>query len=143
MASHIKSMDRPCVARGLLQVGRETVRINLSGLSVEHLLRAIMGIRAHRACLKPRPQGAIFIPRLPVRRATVHPSCHILLANLGRMSIAAMGSGRASGILRIISALAGQHAPSHAGELVGQGRGEHIPMQPRSGRLQPAAEAVF
>jgi Winged helix-turn helix len=45
---------------------------------------AIMGIRAHRACLDFRPRGTIFETRLPVRRATVRPSCHILLANLGR-----------------------------------------------------------
>jgi transposase len=64
--------------------GGETVRINLSGLSVEPELRAIMGIRAHRACLDLRPQRAIFKTRFAVRRATVHPSCHILLANLGR-----------------------------------------------------------
>jgi transposase len=62
--------------------GEETVRINLSGLSRELLLRASMGIRAHRACLDFRPHRAIFKTRLPVRRATVRPSCHILLANL-------------------------------------------------------------
>src|SRR5688572_22512766 len=61
----------------------ETVRINLSGLSMELKLRAKMGIRAHRACLDFRPHRAIFKTKLAVRRATVHPSCHILLANLG------------------------------------------------------------
>src|SRR5829696_4361958 len=110
----------PAVRRKrLLQVGRETVRINLSGLVVEHLLRATMEIRAHRACLKPRPHRAIFIPRLPVRRATVRPSCHILLANLGRTSVAVTGSGCGGDKLRLVPALAGQHAPSNAGELVG------------------------
>ena len=59
------------------------VRINLSGLGVELMLRAIMEIRAHWACLAFRPQRAIFKTRLPVRRATVRPSCHILPANLG------------------------------------------------------------
>jgi transposase len=63
--------------------GRETVRINLSGLCVEPELRTIMEIRAHRACLDLRPQRAIFKTRFAVRRATVRPSCHILLANLG------------------------------------------------------------
>jgi transposase len=62
--------------------GEETVRINLSGLNMELLLRASMGIRAHRACLDFRPHRAIFKTRLLVRRATVRPSCHILLANL-------------------------------------------------------------
>ena len=110
----------PAVRRKrLLQVGRETVRINLSGLVVEHLLRATMEIRAHRACLKPRPHRAIFIPRLPVRRATVRPSCHILLANLGRTSVAVTGSGCGGDKLRLVPALAGQHAPGNAGELVG------------------------
>ena len=63
--------------------GRETVRINLSGLCVEPELRTIMEIRAHRACLDLRPQRAIFKTRFAVRRATVRPSCHIRLANLG------------------------------------------------------------
>jgi transposase len=36
----------------------ETVRINLSGLGVERLLRASMGIRAHWACLDSRPRRA-------------------------------------------------------------------------------------
>jgi transposase len=66
--------------------GRETVRINLSGLCVEPELRTIMEIRAHRACLDLRPQRAIFKTRFAVRRATVRPSCHILLANLGGLS---------------------------------------------------------
>src|SRR5215213_2115697 len=110
----------PAVRRKrLLQVGRETVRINLSGLVMEHLLRATMEIRAHRACLKPRPHRAIFIPRLPVRRATARPSCHILLANLGRTSVAATGSGCVGDKLRLVPALPGQHAPGNAGELVG------------------------
>ena len=89
-----------------------------------------MGIRAHRACLKPRPQEAIFIPRLSVRRATVHPSCYILLANLGRISIAAVASGWAADKLHLVAALAGQDTPGNAGELIGESRREHIPMQP-------------
>ena len=64
-----------------------TVRINLSGLWVEPELRAIMGIRAHRAYLDAKTSRAIFFVRFPLRRATVHPSCHILLANLGGNSI--------------------------------------------------------
>jgi hypothetical protein len=50
---------------------------------MEPELRAIMGIRAHRAYLGARPRRAIFFIRLAVRRATVHPSYHVLLANLG------------------------------------------------------------
>jgi len=79
-----KSIYGPAVRRKRAVSGwGETVRINLSGLSVEPELRAIMGIRAHRACLDLRPQRAIFKTRLAVRRATVRPFCRILLANLG------------------------------------------------------------
>ena len=60
-----KSIYGPAVRRKRAVSGwGETVRINLSGLSMEHLLRAIMGIRAHRACLDLRPQRAIFKTRL-------------------------------------------------------------------------------
>ena len=76
-------IDGPAVrCKRVVADGEETVRINLSGLNMELLLRASMGIRAHRACLDIRPHRAILKTRLPVRRATVRPSCHILLANL-------------------------------------------------------------
>jgi hypothetical protein len=83
---------------GCFRLG-ETVRINLSGLGVEPKLRAIMEIRAHWACLDFRPQRAIFKTRLPVRRATVRPSCHILPANLGGSPISeSLAAGAAHGI---------------------------------------------
>jgi hypothetical protein len=50
------------------------VRINLSGLSMELLLRAIMGIRAHRACLDFRPHRTILKPGLRCAgQPFVHP----------------------------------------------------------------------
>src|SRR5258708_11912519 len=59
------------------------VRFNLSGLWLEHALRAIMEIRAQLSSLDPRPRGPCAGPDFSRAGETVVPSFSLSLANLG------------------------------------------------------------
>src|ERR1700692_786145 len=75
-------MDRPRVARELIGWGH-AVRFNLSGLRLEHALRAIMEIRAQLSSLDPRPRGPCAGPAFGCARQTFFPWFSLSRPNLG------------------------------------------------------------
>jgi hypothetical protein len=68
-------MDRPCVARGNVEVAGFGSCINVSGLSLEPIsLPAIMDISAHPISLADRPHRAIWVTSFRMRREDRPPS---------------------------------------------------------------------
>src|ERR1700737_476839 len=100
------------------------VRFNLSGLWLEHALRAIMEIRAQLSSLDPRPRGPRAGPDFSCAGETVIPSFSLSLANLGReapdLLLARSHTPHASfGGGAIVSASIIEYRPRDARELVG------------------------
>jgi len=76
-------MVRPCVARGIRRTGIERSCINVSGLSLELLLRTIMDISALVISLADRPQSAIWVTSVRKRREDRSSISSYPLADLG------------------------------------------------------------
>ena len=82
-------MVRPCVARGFCRVGGERSCINVSGLRLERvLLRAIMDISARAISLTDRPQRAMWVTSVRMRREDRSSISSHPLADLGRNGVA-------------------------------------------------------
>src|SRR5258705_2427956 len=76
-------MVRPCVARRFRRAGGKRSCINVSGLWLEAVLRAIMDISAPATSLAERPLGAIWVTSVRTRREDrTSISCYPL-ADLG------------------------------------------------------------
>ncbi len=97
-ARHVRGRDEDCSSPPAhLWTGRavqeesssegHAVRVNLSGLCLELVLRAIMEIRAQLSSLDPRPQGPCAGPGFSCAGKTIVPSSSFPLANLGGVSI--------------------------------------------------------
>lgn len=76
-------MVRPCVASGFCRAGGKRSRINVSGLRLELLLRTIMDISAHAVSLADRPQRAIRVTSVRMRREDRSSISTYPLADLG------------------------------------------------------------
>src|SRR4029077_13195735 len=85
-------MVRPCVARRLLRVGDVRPCINVSGLCLEPFVpRAIMDISAPAISLAVRPQWAIWVTSVRMRREDRSSISFYPLADLGRQDVSTAG----------------------------------------------------
>src|SRR5262245_65363856 len=137
-------MVRPCVARGLLDLADVVLHQCIRPLVGARVLRAIVDISARAVSLADRPQWAIWVTSVRMRREDRSSISFFILSqtSAGKTFVRLAMRSRGLNPDCLECSTTSQDAPPNASELVGERDGEDVVMQPLLGRFDPRLEPV-
>ena len=130
-------MVRPCVARRFQRAGGKRCCINVSGLWLEAMLRAIMDISAPVTSLADRPWTGHLGHQ--VSQAPGRPNLHLVSFSRRPRQGKSLRDLR---LARLEGSTAGKNTPGDARKLVSERDCQHVVMQPLLGSFDPRFESV-